>query len=1536
VDFPDLVGHWARPVVSLLAARRIVDGFQDGLYYPAQTLTRGQFAKLIVAGIEGNSAADLLTAVPPAFTDLVGHWARGWIAAAREMGLMMGFAGGRFEPDQGMSRAQVTAVLVRALGWEADAARLTTTEALGRLAGFADVAEVPPWAAAYLAVGAERGIVRGYADGTLRPLQPVTRAEAAMFLARAFDRLSLLFDIGGDLWEIDPSGALVLQNVWGWPSSGTPELLRLMTGPSTVWYRNGVPAQPADLGPADRVLVVLDPRAAGAGAGSQGAVLCVYALAWDVLGEVEAIDLPAGTLRVRSAAGELISVASAAEAQVYLDGRQASLGLLAAGDRVYTVFDPLTGLARLVDAVRPLAVGVVVGAGQDGSRRYVDIRQPSDTGAGGAIEPEPARYWLVADQDLVILANGMPGWAGDLMPGRGILLAAPTVPGEAAAYCEVWEMAPASSASVERTAGPPLTAPASPAFSAVRAELPDSIPGASAQQLAGPNAAQAGHSGGTSGVGDSVRATGADQFWQVYGADGAGVVIAVIDTGADVTHPLLTTSSTGSRKVIDWVDFTGEGRIDTLQSAVPIGGYVATRVGTVRLGTHLSRSGMYRTGVLDETVLMGEGGPGVDLNGNGRSDDRFAVVLVDSVIPGVYDLVIIDTNGNRDLRDEDALRIYRQSGGSTRLQSVDGDTGAGIVVADIDRTGLHLTLGFDGNGHGTHISGIAAGHDVARQYPVAGMAPGASLMALKALSSDGAGSWEHIRRAVEYAAREGAQVAVLAIEGPAHGQGVQGELDAIVEIARAHGMVVFMAGGNSGPGSGTAAYTPDEQLLVPVGGYISADMWAGLLEQAVGADTIWAYSGSGPVTAGSAPSPLLLAPAAAVSGVPTTVHAEGYLLYEGTSMAAPHAAGAAALLLNYAQRQLGRSLPPRAVTRALADSARPIAGLSPAQQGFGVLNVMGAPSALLPDGGRGEVSIDVAGALGLALGQPGGQWYAQWPVSLHNPGDRLLRLSFESLDGNLDPSRAALYLPAGLAREVRLAPSPGLVPGEDGIFDMLIVRDLDTGELLGHIVAHLPVPSCLQPGGEASITLGGSVPRGELARHYVEIPAGLTSASFAVTVPADASGNPRGSVEAFIYAPSGELAAATGLIGAGGINSTHVSQLASPPAGLWEVVLWGSTQSSAASVYRIDCSGTGLTMMLSPSVSAQPPAASGTPAAYVPVRVQVDVPPGTPELYVEALGWMAGAAAPTSSSHVGTIVGKSSRIWITPPVGNEAGLMEVTMTSLEPGDADLTLYHLREGTGGSWREAGSSSRPRVTAERLLLWQPEAGQYAAVAEGARAGDVFDVALSVTVWPLGTMVLEQATLPPPADPRAAHRRTVDLSLPVPVGQPGKFRADIVVRDGATMLPLASLPFYLELAQTRAVAVVAPRVATNAAPPGLDLGSPLLRVLHGSSLQPVAAEVRSGRRVSGDGQGRIRLTAALVGAGLIGQGAEPVTLSLEVSAAGCSTWAGQVVVGGSVPGLAPGGADVAGANPFAWPGDSDGLRAALQAKVNWLRNR
>ncbi|MBE0448251.1 MAG: SpoIID/LytB domain-containing protein [Actinobacteria bacterium] len=167
--FPDVpLDYWAFTQIEDLAKRGVITGYTDGKFKPEVAVTRGQFSKMlcIALGIPTGSASS--------FNDTPGHWAEPYIAALVNQEIIRGYPDGTFRPDRSITRAEISAIISRAMGLSPGSSP----------ASFPDIAD--HWAKSDIEIMASNGLVNGYADGYFKPDLNAKRCEVAVIIYRMF------------------------------------------------------------------------------------------------------------------------------------------------------------------------------------------------------------------------------------------------------------------------------------------------------------------------------------------------------------------------------------------------------------------------------------------------------------------------------------------------------------------------------------------------------------------------------------------------------------------------------------------------------------------------------------------------------------------------------------------------------------------------------------------------------------------------------------------------------------------------------------------------------------------------------------------------------------------------------------------------------------------------------------------------------------------------------------------------------------------------------------------------------------------------------------------------------------------------------------------------------------------------------------------------------------------------------------------------------------------------------------------------------
>ncbi|MGW2051857.1 S8 family serine peptidase [Streptomyces sp. NPDC001858] len=238
-----------------------------------------------------------------------------------------------------------------------------------------------------------------------------------------------------------------------------------------------------------------------------------------------------------------------------------------------------------------------------------------------------------------------------------------------------------------------------------------------------------------------------------------------------------------------------------------------------------------------------------------------------------------------------------------------GYDGTGVKVAVLD-TGVDTThpdladqviaeQDFSGSsgpgdkfGHGTHVASTVAGTGAKSGGKYKGVAPGAELLNGKVLNDEGWGLDSGIIAGMEWAVAQGADVVNLSLGGQDR-PGVDPQEEAVNRLSAESDTLFVISAGNEGEGGEKTVGSP---------GSADAALTVGAVDKA---DQLADFSSRGPRVGDSGVKPDLTAPGVAITAAaaagsvleewyPSDV--PGYLALDGTSMASPHVAGAAALL----------------------------------------------------------------------------------------------------------------------------------------------------------------------------------------------------------------------------------------------------------------------------------------------------------------------------------------------------------------------------------------------------------------------------------------------------------------------------------------------------------------------------------------------------------------------------------------------------------------------------------------------------------------
>lgn len=839
-------------------------------------------------------------------------------------------------------------------------------------------------------------------------------------------------------------------------------------------------------------------------------------------------------------------------------------------------------------------------------------------------------------------------------------------------------------------------------------------------------------------------------FRQQHGVSGDGVKIAVVDSGIDPGHSDLLRTPNGQPKLVDWKDFTGEGAVKAdfpveWQETYTISGR------TYKLPPRPAASQAARFGFWDESKVHGV--INSDLDRNGRRIDTFGVLLVDSLETGVYDLVYVDTNNDKDFTDERPLRVYRSSYDVGRLGRF--RTGAAaeeqlnFVVADIDPAGRWVQFGFDGHGHGTQVAGVLAAYS---EDGLTGVAPGAQLMALKVINSQDQGPWFQVQEAIRYAAEQGASIINVSLGGlPIATAYDSAASERLNQLARQYNVLIVLASDNTGPGfsSGMTIGSPNEILMV--GAYYSPEMWQRDYGFVVPSEGIWWRTGMGPRLDGSY-VPNLVAPGGSPTTMPRWRESTGYTTAAGTSIAVPHVSGSAALLME-AARRAGLPFDRLTIKRALEFGARKLSGVEVFEQGSGLLQLdrsfellrglrpISAISSPTPTGG---------GVLARSY-RPGSS-----AIQLINQSGKLTRVSVSSSHPWVRPALRSLTMPAGEPRELRLDFDPPETPGVHSAFVSLHSQD-GSGPLFSIPITYVRPVALTER--ERTYTTTDRIEVARYSRYFVEVTPGAPWLQVSTSVLTGAQGASQGTVLVQVFRPDGQLAFRSSEIGYGGTGLSAVYRADQPLEGVWEVVVTALPDTEGLNTvagYNLEIE--------SPRGPASWPLRLTVPAATTTTQtIRLTNPMPAFVGRAEAYGLVQ-----RDDSKPWTVV-RETGVIDSFTLSTTAALLRLEVDDILPASTNLVISLYRRGESDPVATSPANFGP------VLLYNLRPGQYQVFVTGAQATGVqyqYRRQVAPLAYNLGLK-----------DANARHERGQSWSVPLTVyapNIPGRYKGQVVLVD------------------------------------------------------------------------------------------------------------------------------------------------------------
>ncbi|MDI1453914.1 S8 family serine peptidase [Streptomyces sp. ATE26] len=846
-------------------------------------------------------------------------------------------------------------------------------------------------------------------------------------------------------------------------------------------------------------------------------------------------------------------------------------------------------------------------------------------------------------------------------------------------------------------------------------------------------------------------------------ADGRGVTIGILDSGVDLGHPALQKTTTGERKITDWVTATdpiidGDGTWRRMTN--PVSGPSFSYGGA----TWKAPQGDYQVNLFRESFTAGGDAAG-DANRDGDTTDVWGV-LYDPAAGTVR----VDLNNNFDFTDDTPMKPYKDGHQIGYFGTDDPKTDVverqpfvvqirKDVPTDpyggdwVGKTADFVNIGVIESEHGTHVAGITSANGLFGGR-MSGAAPGAKIVSSRACTwSGGCTNVALTEGMIDLVANRGVDIVNMSIGGlPALNDGNNARAELYTRLIDTYGVQLVISAGNSGPGANTIGDPGLADKVISVGATISKDTWAANYGSAV--ETRYAmmpFSSRGPREDGGF-TPTLSAPGAAINTTQTWLPGSpvaeagyslpaGYSMLQGTSMASPQAAGASALLLS-AAKQKGIDLTPADLRTALTSTADHISGVQAYEEGAGLIDIVDAWDAIRHGATAHDYTVKapVDTAIDYALKTPGfgtglydregglkaGQRKTYDVTITRTSGpDRAVRheLRFEN---NAERTFRivgddAVRLPLNQPVTVKVQAAPGSAGLKSAILDVDDPRTEGTDkQILTTVVVAAPV--------DYTYSASGSVQRNSTRSYFVTVPEGARSLEVAIGGLKDKSQTRFISIHPYgtpVDNTSTPYCYNNYLDGNG--CKPDVRSYADPQPGVWEVEVESRRTSPLLdNPYKLDV--TVLGAAFDPQTVTVPEAKVGTPAA---VSWKVT------NKYAALDGKLVGGPLGSSKSARPAIKeGETQTTTVDVPAGAKSLDVAIGNVSDAAADLDLTVY---DSTGKQVAQSADGD----SEEAVSIASPAAGTYTvkvvgySVPAGSTDYDYRDVFFSST---LGTVAVD----------------------------------------------------------------------------------------------------------------------------------------------------------------------------------------------------
>lgn len=187
-SFSDITSHWAKADVNLLASKLIINGTSADTFTPEGKVTRAQLAAMLVRALGLTPLSAKAN-----FSDVKSSdWFAGAVGAAVDAGIIKGYSDGSFRPNANVTREEAAVMMVNALKTAGIDAAISDGDTNAYLGKFGDGVKIGSWARQAVAAAVKYGIITGNSRSEFKPAENSTRAESAVMIKKMMEKAKFI------------------------------------------------------------------------------------------------------------------------------------------------------------------------------------------------------------------------------------------------------------------------------------------------------------------------------------------------------------------------------------------------------------------------------------------------------------------------------------------------------------------------------------------------------------------------------------------------------------------------------------------------------------------------------------------------------------------------------------------------------------------------------------------------------------------------------------------------------------------------------------------------------------------------------------------------------------------------------------------------------------------------------------------------------------------------------------------------------------------------------------------------------------------------------------------------------------------------------------------------------------------------------------------------------------------------------------------------------------------------------------------------